>query len=150
MIESKKKCLMQIYYLIFITEEGDIRLVNGDTYSEGRVEIYYNNTWGTICDHWWDARDADVACRELGFQRAHTAHHGSYFGLGTGPVWYDSMECEGTEERLVDCVKTGPGLSDRAQQRCQHSNDAGATCKVYGKLRSKDAASLADSRFYLY
>ena len=47
-----------------------IRLVNGASSSEGRVEIYYNDTWGSICDDNWDIQDAMVVCHMLGYVKA--------------------------------------------------------------------------------
>ena len=45
---------------------GEIRLVGGSSSLEGRVEVCYNNQWGTVCDDWWSSTDASVACRQLG------------------------------------------------------------------------------------
>lgn len=44
----------------------DLRLVNGKTAYEGRLEVYVNSQWGTVCDDGFDMNDAKV-CKLLLF-----------------------------------------------------------------------------------
>ena len=53
--------------IVVICNDTEIRLVGGADQYEGRVEICFNETWGTICDGSWSTNDANVACRQLGF-----------------------------------------------------------------------------------
>ena len=65
-----------------LCEDGDVRLVGGDDIS-GRVEVCYNNTWGTVCDDGWGVQDVVVVCRQLGIPSECEYHHYliSYLGL---------------------------------------------------------------------
>ena len=65
-----------------------VRLVGGNSSSEGRVEVFYNGTWGTVCQNHWTVQDANVVCRELGYFRALAAPGYSTFGAGIGQVLY--------------------------------------------------------------
>ena len=49
------------------TPPPTVRLVNGSSSSEGRLEVYYNSTWGTVCDDTFEDVDARVACHSLGY-----------------------------------------------------------------------------------
>ena len=57
------------YYLIVSVQRLRIRLVNGTSTSQGRVEIFHNNTWGTICDDSFDNKAASVVCSMLRYRR---------------------------------------------------------------------------------
>ena len=45
--------------------EGEVRLVGGETDSEGTIEVCLNSVWGLITDAGWDQNDAHVVCRQL-------------------------------------------------------------------------------------
>ncbi|XP_022097581.1 deleted in malignant brain tumors 1 protein-like isoform X2 [Acanthaster planci] len=107
----------------FLPDEGDVRLVGRDP-NTGRVEVYHNGVWGTVCDDGWDFDDASVVCRQLGFTNgAARAATGANFGAGEGPIFLDDVACAGTESRLVDCPNPGWEV-----ENCGHSEDAGVVC----------------------
>ena len=107
-------------YLIDI----NVRLVDGSSYNEGRVEVSYNGEWGTVCDEGWDDTDAGVVCRQLGFGSSGTAYNYAYFGQGSGPIWLDSVTCTGNEETITSCGHFGLNIT----RSCSHTEDAGVRC----------------------
>ena len=50
-----------------ICQLGEVRLRGGNVSNEGRVEICFNEEWGTVCDDRFEDIDAGVVCRQLNF-----------------------------------------------------------------------------------
>ena len=99
-------------------------MVGGNLYSEGRVEVYYNGEWGTVCSNEWDDTDAGVVCRQLGFGSSGVAIRSAGFGQGSGSILLDNALCDGKEPTLARCVHLGVNVT----RNCTHAKDAGVEC----------------------
>ena len=122
-------------------DTGALRLVDGDLTDEngrlceGRLEIFYNGAWGTICDDYWTKDDADVACRALGFVAAvedYNRYRTAYFGPGTAEqeIVLDDLNCNGDESGLLECPSGHP---EPGIHNCRHSEDVGLRCLKVGQ-----------------
>ena len=111
----------------FVTQPP-VRLVGGPTTYEGRVEVYLQGQWSTVCDDFWDSRDAGVVCRQLGLSpNGAVALTNAYYGQGTGPILLDNVMCTGEELYLTSCPNNGLYVHD-----CVHAEDAGVRCQGEG------------------
>ena len=132
---------------------GDLRLVDGvmtddnGRLCEGRLEIYYDGEWGTICDDFWSVGDANVACRQLGFAGGTVLDwnffRNSLFPMGDEdqPIWLDDMRCDGGESNLLECRSrsTRGGEAQLQSQRgraASLSQEHRAMDRRYGVQRS--------------
>jgi deleted-in-malignant-brain-tumors protein 1 len=99
----------------------------------GRVEVCVNNTWGTICDDYWDNNDASVVCRQLGY-----SPYGAYPLTGvtysdrTWFVHFKRLNCTGNESSIWDCP------SEISDNSCNHNEAASVICQLPNIVNSDD------------
>ena len=111
-----------------VTPATNVRIQGGNAYSEGRLEVFTNNQWGTVCDDYWSKRSADVACRSLGFADGSRGRAWDYtkafFGAGGAnvPIHFDDVRCSGDETSLFNCPRRASG------HNCRHREDVGVSC----------------------
>ena len=130
-IREHKLVILGTYYLLMFVclqcsaqVQGSLRLVGGTSTNGGRLEVYINGHWGTVCDDYWDNDDARVACRQLGYTGVVTTLTSSFRSYSSSQrIWLDDVRCTGRESRLIDCSHNGYGIED-----CSHSEDVGIYC----------------------
>ena len=144
-------------------EDGDVRLVDGSTQYEGRVEVCINKVWGTVCssrrysfstNYYWGTPDSKVVCRQLGYMELGTIVIFLllfiilyiYIFIITGSVTYTTATQfgQGTSPILMSVVKCSGQESNLLDcpyrpflySTCSHSFDVGVKCegKVYYSL----------------
>ncbi|XP_053375577.1 scavenger receptor cysteine-rich type 1 protein M130-like isoform X1 [Mercenaria mercenaria] len=104
---------------------ASVRLVNGTHRYEGRLEVYHNGEWGTVCDDGFGRDEARVVCKMLNlpWSGAHV-YSGAHFGRGALPLVLDDVVCSGSEMSLGDCSHRSWGSSN-----CGNGEDVGVSCQ---------------------
>ncbi|TNM97525.1 hypothetical protein fugu_015681 [Takifugu bimaculatus] len=103
------------------TAEYSIRLALLSRCS-GRVEVYHNSTWKTLCDEHWGMPNARVVCRQVGCGSPINISYWNNTGHKMGQIWL-GVNCSGQEGSLQDCQPTRPGLDN-----CSRTHEAAVTC----------------------
>ncbi|XP_065829757.1 uncharacterized protein [Oscarella lobularis] len=123
--QSSITCLVNGSWSGTVPMCSKLRLEGGDSKYEGRLEVYYNGSWGTVCEEGFGMEEAFVVCRQLFSTFPANYKFGSYFGPGSGPIVLDDLRCSGSETHLQDCLHRGIGAH---RSQCNNENEAGVVC----------------------
>jgi len=85
-----------------------VRLVEGSSSNEGRVEVYHNGEWGSVCENRWDDTDAGVVCREL---QVGSSGKSSYFGNNGNSGLLNDVVCTDDDMILARCGHYGVNIT---------------------------------------
>ena len=124
--------MIKILVLPFAEDEYPIRLADGTSGTEGRVEIFFNVQWGSVCGWDWTSFQAGVVCRQLGLSGQSIPVLGNYEGE-TGTFHMKDVNCNGHEARLTDCSFKGWGYGSL---HCISVTVAGVIC-LTGNCKKK-------------
>ncbi|XP_032879301.1 deleted in malignant brain tumors 1 protein-like [Amblyraja radiata] len=122
-----------------------VRLVNGNNMCSGRVEVYHNSTWGTVCGRRWDINAGNVVCRVLNCGTARAVTTGAFYGEATGNIWLDGVKCNGTESALDQCYASPWGVIN-----CTHRQYAGVSCSGPVPVRLVNGNNMCSGRVEVY
>ena len=133
-LDSEQSCAMNTTLRVKCNHTityGTLRLVGGlssdPNITDGRLDIFINGQWGTVCGELFEQIDADVSCRELGFERAYMFGPSGYLGYeaGTGSIWLAGVQCHDYHNTLVSCPS-----NMTANLTCLHQNDIALICTM--------------------
>ncbi|CAK8685549.1 unnamed protein product [Clavelina lepadiformis] len=94
--------------------QSRVRIVGGRNPMEGRIEVKMRKKWGPVCSDDWTAKEAMVACRQLGLGFALHALKEVYFFPGSvnaTNIMMTGLKCSGNEMALHMCKHDGKNLS---------------------------------------
>lgn len=117
----------------------------GPSRCSGRVEVYHNETWGTVCDDYWDLTNAKVVCRELNCGLALAVKPTAHFGKGMGDIWLDDVMCTGNERSIHMCDHNSYGSSN-----CGHNEDVGVICSGQSEFSYSPQDKSEESLVHLF
>ena len=174
-----EQCICTFYDHVCFTElsvptsncpNATLRIVDGPSHLEGRLEVCLNDVWGTVCESSWGNNNAAVACRQLGYQPTGeeyftgtlvvfigryssclyflynftgVATATSFYGSGIGPLLM-TFYCTGIEKSIFDCDQRPAAF----YSYCHDGNTLGIKCE--GKGIIVEVYKLDSDTFYRF
>ena len=132
-LKNKVVLLYDLTFRFYISESRNpLWLVGGSVPSEGRLEVYYNGQWGTVCSSFFTMVEGYVACRQLGYTDVLNVLTGPSYATNQS-IWLGFLNCNGLESSLLQCVQSFDSNGCTSLQN---------TWLVCGKYYKKEAITL--------
>ena len=130
--------------LLFVTgvPSSTVRLIGGRVPWMGRVEVFNDGRWGSVCDDYWGVNNAEVVCRSLCYDPHYAVvYQDSLIAPGNGTIWLDDVRCSGSEAVLQNCPHAAWGTTN-----CEHEEDVSIACQPLENLMTT-ALDIDQGRF---
>lgn len=125
-----------------------IRLVDGDTPFQGRVELNVNGAWGSVCSRGWNTPNSNVVCKQMGFGPA-TSTKSVWFGNGEGTVLLSNVKCTGTERTVLECGHVEDTMGACLQEELRE--DVGVRCSnPSGNIIENQISRLLETFYFIH
>ena len=124
-------------------QQGDLRFRGSfSDGTSGRLEVFIDNQWGTICIDGFTGLSADTACRQLGSVEALTFGEAERlgYGQGSGRIHITKLECSSNDIHILQC-------SVRNSILCSHSSDVAVVCSAQPAFEFDGGTRLVDGPY---
>ena len=116
-------CLLPKLNRLYTDVSVPVRVIEDGSPGYGRVEVFQDKGWSTVCSEGWDSDDAKVVCRMLGYRDGYSLDS-RYVEGGNVVQKMSRVQCNGDEDSILDCPFSEPSYD------CGHYMDAGVVCKI--------------------
>ncbi|KAG2469490.1 WC11 protein, partial [Polypterus senegalus] len=142
--QSETYSLCHHYYDVsaVCSEFKMLRLTDG---CSGQLQVFYNNSWGSVCANNMDKATADKICKELGCGSLKSDVKEELSKLDPDPKWLDNVRCRGHEASVWQCPSSPWGKNtctrtEVAEFSCSETLDlrlVGGTNNCSGRVEIK-------------
>ena len=130
-------------YAVVGQQQGDLRFRGSfSDGTSGRLEVFIDNQWGTICIDGFTELSADTACRQLGSVEALTFGEAERlgYGRGSGRIHITELECSSNDIHILHCNVRNTIL-------CAHSSDVAVVCSAQSAFEFDSGTRLVDGPY---
>ncbi|XP_067164823.1 scavenger receptor cysteine-rich type 1 protein M130-like [Apteryx mantelli] len=142
---------------VVCSEFTALRLENSDGCS-GRLQVFYNGTWGSVCSNSMTPDTMSLVCKQLGCGDEGFPETDLPYGRVSGPTWLDRVECGKMNSSFWQCPSAPWKLQscdyqqDETRIICSGSSLEGSLTKLQpepGDSEEEDGPGSASAEYFI-